>query len=77
MDSTNNKINFPRGTPQDSVNWSEPAFTNNKCNDRICGLKRLCSNRCQICPMLVTESYVIKSNVNGRKFSILTNEDVS
>jgi hypothetical protein len=77
MDSTNQTRTFPRGTPQDSMNWSEPAYTSNKCNDRICGLKRVCSNRCQICPMLDIEAYVIRSSVNGRKFSILTNEDIT
>jgi hypothetical protein len=76
MDSTTTDIQHGV-SPRNSLNWSEPAYSNNKLNDSFCGLKRVCSARCQICPMLDTESFVIKSNINGRKYPVLTNEDLS
>ena len=76
MDSTN--TNLRHGvSPRNSSNWSEPAYSNNKLGDGFCGLQRVCNSRCQICPMLDTESFIIKSSVNGRKYPILTNVDLS
>ena len=76
MDSTATDLNYGV-LPRNSSNWSEPAYSNNKSDDGFYGLKRVCNLRCQICPMLDTESFVIKSNVNRRKYPILTNEDLS
>ena len=79
MDMSTNKNTSSSGTPLDNLNWSEPAFSNNISNGRYCGLKRriACSMQWQIWDLLNVDSFVIKSSVNGRKFPILTNEDLS
>ena len=90
MDRSVNRNHLPQGTPHGAqglhhpgpvrryaTDWSEPSYLNNKMGNEIFGLKRLCSNSCQICPMLNVDSSVVISTVNKRKYPILTNQDLS
>ena len=89
MDRSSNNNNLPRGTPlgtrgfnpdpvrKFATDWSEPSYVNNKAQGVVFGLGRVCSRACQVCPMLDTESSVVRSTVNQRKYPILTNQNLS
>ena len=67
----------PVSVPKFAMDFSEPAYCNNKVGDNIFKLQKLCSQRCQICPMLDVDASIITSTVNKRKYPVLTNENQS
>ena len=67
----------PTSVPKFMMDFPEPAYSNNKVGNSILKLERLCTRRCQICPMLDIDSSVIISSVNNRKYPVLTNQNLS
>ena len=67
----------PVSVPKFAMDFSEPAYGNNKVGSSIFRLQRICSRRCQICPMLDVDSSIIINSVNKRKYPVLTNENLS
>lgn len=72
-----NMTNMNRSTNNNATDWIEPSYANNKTDNQIFRLKRVCSGLCQICPMLDVESSIIVSSINKKKYPILTNQDIS
>ena len=89
MNQLNQQNNLPRGTPTGAqrispasvhkfnMDFNEPYYTNNKEGMEVFRLRRVCGPRCLVCPMLNIDSTVITSNVNGRRYPMLTNQNLS